>query len=48
MPSGPQCWKWPDEEDILLYPWANVIRKISPQVVVSHRGSYEISEMNFI
>lgn len=46
--SGPHFWKWPDREDVLMYSWSNVIKKINPPVVVSNRGTYEIQEMSFV
>ncbi len=48
IPSGPRYWKWPEKEDLLTYPWANVIQKLGPTLVKSHRGPYEVSETCFI
>ena len=46
--SGPQYWKWPDRDDVLLYKWCNVIKKIDPLVIVSNRGTFRIEEMEYI
>ena len=40
--SGPKFWKWPDREDILMYHWKNVLKKIDPPVIVSNRGTFEV------
>ena len=46
--SGPCFWKWPDREDVLMYSWSNVIKKINPPVVVSSQGTHEIKDMSFV
>ena len=31
--SGPQYWKWPNRDDVILYNWCDVIKKIDPPVI---------------
>ena len=45
--SGPKFWKWPDRDDILMYQWKDVLKKIDPPVIVSNRGTYEVKDLEF-
>lgn len=46
--SGPQFWKWPNREDILEYPFQQIVKTINPPTVVSNRGTFSVSELKFV
>ena len=46
--SGPKFWKWPNKEDILDYSFQDIVRTITPPCVVSNRGTYSVSDLDFV
>ena len=45
--SGIKFWKLPDQDDILMYHWKDVIKKIEPPAIVSNRGTYKVKNLEF-
>ena len=40
-------WKWPQHENIMLYPFSDIIKKISPPAS-KKRGAFSVPELDEI
>ena len=47
--SGPQYWKWLDRDDIILYKWFDIKKKIDPPVIrlFLTRGIFQVEKMKY-
>jgi hypothetical protein len=45
MTLAKKSWMWPDQKDILIYNWADIIKKINPPKRLSKRGHFAVPEM---
>lgn len=39
-------WKWPNKDDISLYPLTSIVCIINPPAIVNKRGVYKVPELN--
>lgn len=46
MAKSIKSWKWPEKEDILTYPWEDILGSIDPPRQISKRGFYNVPQLN--
>ena len=46
--SGPKYWKWATWEDILDYEFEKVVKIIKAPIVVSHRRTFCVPELDYL
>ncbi|XP_046393584.1 uncharacterized protein LOC124161317 [Ischnura elegans] len=46
MTKSKKSWKWPEKEDIIIYPWEDILGGINSPRQISKRGFFHVPELN--